>query len=122
MTLEHSSRSIEGHREVRSVPRVVAASHAPVAEPRAGNGQASGQPRSLSPGEATAVARAAQQERARRTVVAPPEPEVEPEQIPSLPPAARPPARLTPVVLVLGQMLIDVIAIGGAFILAYKLR
>ena len=106
---------MEGHREVRSIPRALAASHAPVAEPRAGNGRATGQPRSLSADEATALAQAAQQKRARRALP-------EPEQIPALPPAPRPPARFTPVALMLAQMLIDVVAIGGAFVLAYRLR
>jgi Undecaprenyl-phosphate glucose phosphotransferase len=86
----------------------MAASHAPVAEPRP-----------LSPEEATAAARAVRkQQRANRPAPSP----RRPAEVPSLPPAPHTPTQLTPVALVLMEMLIDVVGIAGAFILAYWLR
>src|SRR5262245_59252891 len=118
MTLDQTSSTTEGHKEVRSIPRMVASTGAPVAEPQR-----------LRPDEAVSVARAARQERAKRDT--PQTPSLEPEQIPALPPlpalpalppAAHTPARLAPLALVLMEMAFDVIGIAGAFILAYWFR
>jgi exopolysaccharide biosynthesis polyprenyl glycosylphosphotransferase len=97
------------------MPRAAAASSAPVTGPQAGKNGTKAIPRHLTPQEATAVARAA-----RKTRVIDNRPAA--TAIPALPPAAHAPVRLTPVVLMLVQMVIDVAAVVGAFGLAYWLR
>ncbi|MEA2574847.1 MAG: hypothetical protein QOH93_2145, partial [Chloroflexia bacterium] len=114
-------------------PQLMAASHSPVAEPAraskatqtAGGAPAevletapapSAVPVPLSPAEAEQVARAQRDVRQGRV-----SPE-EPVQIPSLPPLPRQPAKLTPVVLVLAEMLLDIMAVGGAFTAAYAIK
>ncbi|HVF99052.1 MAG TPA: undecaprenyl-phosphate glucose phosphotransferase [Chloroflexia bacterium] len=69
----------------------------------------------LSPAEAEQVARTQRDER-RRTQA------VETVHIPSLPPLPKQPARLTPVVLVLVETVLDVLAIAGAFTTAYAIK
>ena len=99
------------------------ASHAPVAEPKSGNGahgRATGSPQPISPTEAERIARQAQQARIERARRVPPS--QEPEAIPALPPARHTPPRLTPVVLMLVQIAFDIIAIAAAFGAAYWLR
>jgi exopolysaccharide biosynthesis polyprenyl glycosylphosphotransferase len=102
------------------MPRPAAASRTPVAAPPPGGDGAKVAPRPLSPTEATAIARASQQERNTNTQVIEQAPAT--AAIPSLPPAPHAPVRLTPVVLMLTQMAIDVVAVVGAFGLAYWLR
>lgn len=114
--------------------QMMAASHAPVAEPaRAGKGvraggpapstevieeaaAASAVPVPLSPAEAEQVARGQRDARQGRTGAG------EPVQIPSLPPLPKQPAKLTPVVLVLTETLLDVAAVAGAFTTAYAIK
>src|SRR4051794_36225638 len=117
MTLEHSSRFTHGHREVRSIPRAVAASRAPVVEPKRGESKAPRVTRVLSPEEASNIARTGKESR-KKPAPTPPEN----QQIPSLPPAPHQPIRFAPIVFVLVEMLIDTVAIAGAFGLAYWLR
>jgi Undecaprenyl-phosphate glucose phosphotransferase len=113
-------RAVAGQSTSPPIVSDVAASHAPVTEP-----QPQTQPQNLrtpvrpiSPAEAERIARQATVERARRQSTG----ERQPLLIPSLPPAPRPPARLTPVLLVLSEMLLDVLAIAAAFGFAYWLR
>jgi Undecaprenyl-phosphate glucose phosphotransferase len=101
----------------------MAASHAPVAEPKSGNGshgRATSSPQPISPTEAERVARQAQQARIERARLAPPP--QEPVAIPARPPARHTPPRLTPVVLMLVQIAFDIVAIAAAFGAAYWLR
>lgn len=93
--------------------RVMAASHAPVAEPERRESVAI--PRPLSPEEAERITR----QRARKARIPS---HGAPGKIPYLPPARHAPTRFTPVALVLVQMLLDVLAIAGAFIVAYWVR
>ena len=119
----------------------MAASHAPVSEPaRAAKGErraassssaasapatdvldaapvTSPVPVPLSPAEAEQVARTNQDERLRRTAGT-----EDPAQIPSLPPLHRQPAKLTPMLLVLAEMLLDIVAVVGAFMAAYTIK
>ncbi|MDQ3929645.1 MAG: hypothetical protein M3328_10935, partial [Chloroflexota bacterium] len=115
--------------------QMMAASHAPVAEPTRGSkgGRGAGPapapaaevletaplpaavPVPLSPTEAAQVAQAQRDIRQTRVVD-------EPVQIPSLPPLPRQPARLTPVVLVLVETALDIVAVGGAFSTAYAIK
>ncbi|HEX8597846.1 MAG TPA: undecaprenyl-phosphate glucose phosphotransferase [Chloroflexia bacterium] len=115
--------------------QMMAASHAPVAEPAGASkgGRGAGGPASsaevletapapsavpvpLSPAEAEQVARARRDVRQGRTGID------EPVQIPSLPPLPKQPAKLTPVVLVLLEMLLDIVAVAGAFATAYAIK
>ncbi|MDQ6694975.1 MAG: undecaprenyl-phosphate glucose phosphotransferase [Chloroflexota bacterium] len=102
------------------VPQARAVSRAVATEPQRANGGASGVniARPLTSVEAEQMARQARAERARRTAPLP----AEGRAIPALPPRPRSPARLTPVILVLVQMLLDLVGIVGAFLLAYNLR
>jgi Undecaprenyl-phosphate glucose phosphotransferase len=120
MTLDQSSRATEGRREVRSIPRAVAAGHTPVAEPEAGEDGEATVTRILDPDEAMAIARSAQAQGRNSQAAADEARGLVP--IPSLPPAVHAPLRLTPVVFVLVQMVIDVVSVAGAFWLAYWLR
>ncbi|HEX8230547.1 MAG TPA: undecaprenyl-phosphate glucose phosphotransferase [Chloroflexia bacterium] len=114
--------------------QIMAASHAPVAEPagasKGGRGASpapsadaletapapSAVPVPLSPVEAEQVARAHRDARQGHTA------SVETVQIPSLPPLPKHPAKLTPVVLVLVEMLLDIVAVAGAFSTAYAIK
>ncbi|MEO8288676.1 MAG: undecaprenyl-phosphate glucose phosphotransferase [Chloroflexota bacterium] len=118
MTLDNPSRLAGGNKGARSTPRLVAASNAPVAEPRTGNGKTGTHPRPLTPEEATKIARTSREDRENREGRR----KGQPAQIPSLPPAPHAPIRFTPVALVLLQTLTDIITIAGAFGLAYWLR
>lgn len=113
---------------------MLAASHAPVAEPaRAGKGmRRSGAvpntdvldhepaspavPVPLSPTEAEQVAQAHREERLRRAAAS------SAQIIPALPPLPRQPTKLTPVLLVLVETLLDIVAIGAAFTVAYLIK
>lgn len=107
----------------------MAASHAPVTEPKSGNGahgRSTGSPHTpqpISPTEAERVARQAQQARIERARFAVPvAPAQEPVTILALPPAQHAPLHLTPVVLMLVQIAFDIVAIAAAFGAAYWLR
>ncbi len=118
--MQSSSRGITGGNKEPRLPQTLATSHAPVAEPPSAARPQSGPTlRPISPQEAQRVATNTRAERARR--VAPgggmPLPD-----IPSLPPAPHAPVRFTPVAFALVQMLLDVVAIAGAFGLAYWIR
>lgn len=108
----------------------MAASHAPVAEPTHTKGNGRGHaghvhaalPRPLSPEEAEQAAQQAKQARVERIPRPASLPSREAIAIPSLPPVPKAPARLTPLVLVLVQMVLDVVAIANAFGFSYWLR
>jgi len=105
---------------VRTIPRAVAAGHTPVAEPEADeDGEATVTP-ILDPEAAMTIARSAQTQDRTSPAAADEASRLVP--IPSLPPAVHAPLRLTPVVFVLVQMVIDVVSVAGAFWLAYWLR
>ncbi|HYP40074.1 MAG TPA: undecaprenyl-phosphate glucose phosphotransferase [Chloroflexia bacterium] len=121
--MQNPLRAITGGNKNPPIPQTMAASHAPIAEPKSGNGargRATGSPQPISPTEAERVARQAQQARIERSQRA--APAQEPVAIPALPPAQHAPLRLTPVVLMLVQMVFDIVAIAGAFGAAYWLR
>ena len=100
------------------IPTTLAASHAPVVDPAL-----PAQPRPVSPQEAENAARQVRAARAERTRKFPRDvKETDPLAIPSLPPARTAPARLTPLILVLAQMFLDVVMLALAFALAYWLR
>ncbi len=111
----------------------MASSHAPVAEPPRTSAPSmpvmpspeipSGVPKRLSPQEAEKVARQVKQARVERARRLPATRDgKEPVSIPALPPVPHAPARLTPIVSVTVQMLLDVVAMAGAFVVAYRLR
>ena len=100
------------------IPTTLAASHAPVVDPAL-----PAQPRPVSPQEAENAARQVRAARVERTRKFPRDvKETDPLAIPSLPPARTAPARLTPLILVLAQMFLDVVMLALAFALAYWLR
>ena len=107
----------EGNRiKQLRVSRLVASSQAPVADPPEKADVDSGTPiRQLTPDEASRIARA-RVERSRKAR--------KPQRpaLPSLPPPPRATANIAPLLRLVAQTALDMIAIAGAFVLAYWLR
>ncbi len=118
MAIQDSPRSMGSGVPDPLIPTTLAASHAPVVEPARPP-----QPRPISPQEAENAARQVRDARVERTRKLPGDGRhTDPLAIPSLPPARTAPARLTPLILVLAQMFLDVVMLALAFALAYWLR
>jgi len=118
MAIQDTPRSMGSANPDPPIPTTLAASHAPVVEPTRPP-----QPRPITPQEAEDAARQVSHARAERTRKLPADgQQAGPVVIPSMPPARTAPARLTPLVLVLAQMLLDVVMLATAFALAYWLR
>ncbi len=81
-------------------------------------------PRPLSPEDAERAARQVQEARAGRATRELPSPDGnrEPDNILILPPLPGAPLRFAPIVLVVAQMLLDMIAIAGSFVFSYWLN
>jgi Undecaprenyl-phosphate glucose phosphotransferase len=96
----------------------------PTAQAADGTGieeQVTATPRALSADEAVRLAGHARQARHERVIHATPASK-QSGPIPTLPPVPRAPARLTPLALMLAEMLLDAVALGTAFVLAYWFR
>src|SRR5688572_6883041 len=118
MAIQDTPRSMGSGSPDPPISATLAASHAPLVEPALPS-----QPRPVTPQEAESAARQVRQARAER--VRNLSSEAEPAgtlALPALPPARTAPARLTPLVLVLAQMVLDVVMLAVAFALAYWLR
>ena len=115
---------------------MMAASHAPVAEPPhapstpprspstipATPSAPIQVPRPISPEDAERVAQQAQAARATRDFTKSPEESSDPHKVLSLPPLPGQPLRFAPIVLVLAQMLLDMAAVAGSFVFSYWLN
>src|SRR5829696_8759030 len=104
------SRKIEKAGSVR-MPREFAASSTPVAEPPVEPGRPKPGPNGR--GHATPAA---------NPRPAPPADGGRSPEIPALPPARQAPVRSAPLVLFVAQTFLDMLAIAGAFVLAYWIR
>lgn len=117
----------------------MAASHAPVAEPPRApasppqrtpsapsisgpNSAPVSVPRPVSPDDAERIARQAQEARLGRARRVASEGSRRPESIIALPPVPGPPLKFAPVVLVLVQMALDMVAVAGSFVFSYWLN